>query len=51
MTPEFPALLTPTSSGVLSGFFLENELVLANLGRDSKGDSTFLLYDDKSEKN
>lgn len=52
MTPELPALLTPESSGLLSsGFFLEKELVLANFGRDSNGDSVFLLQDDKIYKN
>lgn len=52
MTPELPALLTPESSGLLSsGFFLEKELVLANFGRDSKGDSVFLLEDDKIFQN
>lgn len=52
MTPELPALLTPESSGLLSsGFFLEKELVLANFGRDSNGDSVFLLEDDKIYKN
>lgn len=50
MTPELPALLTPESSGLLSsGFFLEKELVLANFGRDSKGDSVFLPFLDLLE--